>query len=845
MLRPRISLSVLLLAFLLSPLQTAAIKFALPASKNPIRKCIWNAAHDGALVVITANLGPGENQRIDVDVVDRSEHQHMYLSKKGLKSETRVAITAHGEGDVGICFTNTLVGSVISADQARVIDLDVDIGADAVDYNAIANQESLSGLETEMRKLEAVVQEITDEFGYLKRREMRMRDTNVREYACSVSAKGRGTKAAIALSSTTLFIASRPPLVVVVALYLSISLALYPFLPSSPRPPTPMYHGIPFTLLGKRCELSVDACPTPVCNCKADESCQIIFRTCDQCDKVICTPNSRPASGSISEGAVAGAVVSCVVVTALLAAMLWFLRRRRAARKAAQVIAAKRATPYTVEGGPTGTPVGTPAGEKPPTLLSTPASPRTPNANANGTSHTLHYAASDINLDPFADALSVRSGNSSHVIPIAYVPPNSASMSLADGHRQSVTSLPPSRPHRSPDLNLKLEPPKSAASRLSVGQDLRPPRFSSPYAASQRSGASRASTISSVGSFMYSDTPVVVSQAQGGVRQVLGVARPAVVQVPAAGLSSGPPTPGSGTGADLIRSFSQRSKKSAGIVPPLPEFPPEHIAERSPFSPESEGGDPFADKENETASYSVRSVNTFGQPGVPGRDIRASKSPVQPNSTTFLAEPVGYDSRPSSIGTVIEGEAHRVVLGTASASEEDINTLPPVPVRRTSGASVADSILAGFPFVPPSPVGQGAESTNLRPGSLAMSVSESLADHNPPPVPPVPTLSELARQEEEALEQGQVARLPPSRHTLGMSTFSSASGVSSSGLEAFPFQFGPAGGAPRDSLDTNVDVDLGAVGGKQIVRASLDTLALSRDVEAFPLPESGYTVKRS
>lgn len=29
-----------------------------------------------------------------------------------------------------------------------------------------------------MRKLEAVVQEITDEFGYLKRREMRMQDTN-------------------------------------------------------------------------------------------------------------------------------------------------------------------------------------------------------------------------------------------------------------------------------------------------------------------------------------------------------------------------------------------------------------------------------------------------------------------------------------------------------------------------------------------------------------------------------------------------------------------------------------------------------------------------------------------
>jgi hypothetical protein len=45
-------------------------------------------------------------------------------------------------------------------------------------YSAIANQESLSILEVEMRKLEAVVKEIVDEMGYLQRREMRMRDTN-------------------------------------------------------------------------------------------------------------------------------------------------------------------------------------------------------------------------------------------------------------------------------------------------------------------------------------------------------------------------------------------------------------------------------------------------------------------------------------------------------------------------------------------------------------------------------------------------------------------------------------------------------------------------------------------
>jgi hypothetical protein len=79
--------------------------------------------------------------------------------------------------------------------------LDVDIGADAVDYkyasyhhrvllifsdiltstflsSAIANQESLSGLETEMRKLEGIVKEIVDEMDYLKVREERFQTTN-------------------------------------------------------------------------------------------------------------------------------------------------------------------------------------------------------------------------------------------------------------------------------------------------------------------------------------------------------------------------------------------------------------------------------------------------------------------------------------------------------------------------------------------------------------------------------------------------------------------------------------------------------------------------------------------
>ena len=49
--------------------------------------------------------------------------------------------------------------------------------------SAIAAQESLSGLETEMRKLEGVIKEIVDEMDYLKAREERFQSTNSASYS--------------------------------------------------------------------------------------------------------------------------------------------------------------------------------------------------------------------------------------------------------------------------------------------------------------------------------------------------------------------------------------------------------------------------------------------------------------------------------------------------------------------------------------------------------------------------------------------------------------------------------------------------------------------------------------
>lgn len=102
--------SIFYLPLLLLLTQTHAIKFSLPAHRYPQPKCIWNAAHTNTLVIVTANVGPGINQRVDVEIIDSSPRSNVYLAKKGIKGEARLAITTHSEGEVGVCFKNHVEG---------------------------------------------------------------------------------------------------------------------------------------------------------------------------------------------------------------------------------------------------------------------------------------------------------------------------------------------------------------------------------------------------------------------------------------------------------------------------------------------------------------------------------------------------------------------------------------------------------------------------------------------------------------------------------------------------------------------------------------------------------------
>ena len=58
------------------------------------------------------------------------------------------------------------------------MELDIDIGADAKDWNAIQAGEKLKPVEMELRRIEEVTAEIVKEMEYLREREMSLRDTN-------------------------------------------------------------------------------------------------------------------------------------------------------------------------------------------------------------------------------------------------------------------------------------------------------------------------------------------------------------------------------------------------------------------------------------------------------------------------------------------------------------------------------------------------------------------------------------------------------------------------------------------------------------------------------------------
>lgn len=651
----------------------------------------------------------------------------------------------------------------------------------------------------------------------------------------------------------------------------------------------------------------------PACNCADGEECIQISRSCETCTTNQCVASSSGSgsgsTGGVSKGAVAGAVVGSVLFFALvLGFYFWWRKKQQAANKEQPAAEGSKDVPAPADK----------VLSRPDPIekhASQPSPPRQPQEergtvrvyptgsnsiidldphsqqamHLNGGHMRNSYRDSDPN--PFGDSHSIvttsTGSQSTNVIPIALVPPGSVGSRLSSpSQTDSSTSL-PSRPLRSPDINLNLE-------HLNVSRDTMPSNSGqdlSPHSGINRNSYMSAASGASYASDVLTEAPIIVTQSQ---RQVLGAVKAEVVHAPGS------------SGANSLKTISVASRPPVRSPLATSAFGPTDIVSeqddgRSQRSQEiNVTNDPFDDHNslpapttgggNRTSAATFGSVsdnaslwtplpqfatNSAGQSrgssrpisldtqagSIIGADIRDATRVhlgfVQPNSAPFIpATPVSSSAAfnssqrspyrmtsgrlvtPTSGGTDVstmptglEAQQARALAEAkavkAQAMEDRDNSRMSMSTVASNGA---DSILESFPFVPPSPISNRPIRTPPRSPLVQSNPTQAtspLAASHPQ------TLSDFVEQASE--EDGGMI-VPPNRKMLGMSTGSQMSNMST-GLGSFPFQIETSSDDRPSGQVADAGEDSGAgasaVAGRQ--RASLDTLALTSDLSSYPL----------
>ncbi|GJJ07544.1 hypothetical protein Clacol_001746 [Clathrus columnatus] len=568
------------------------------------------------------------------------------------------------------------------------------------------------------------------------------------------------------------------------------------------------------------------------------------------CPTTTCIPLPSQNSGGsgTSPGALAGAIIGALIVLTLVIVGYIFYRRHEARKEAtvrdkaladvkpdiparADAVLSRPDPHHRLQTS------SIHSGEKP-----------SQNETELGTVR-VYNNETNINLDPTQDAQSTRTSARSN----PFTDGDDASIQTASERSQSTNVIPIALvpPGSQTSSNSKLQEQHQSASigvdrGLHAGYSLG--KVKAPYASSARSGVSAKSfmTTSSVASF--DEQPTIMTPKQGVVRQVLEVTQAQVVRVPSTGSSA----KGRGT-RNLARSAS---KSTVGKSPLNKSFTPTDIP-LVPTSPASAGhslANPFNDPIDEEAHrYSSRTTDTFGRPYK--YDEQGSYSTQQPINTN-QSHRLSYDDSYSVKADIVVAE--RAVINMRSASVQSGPLSPGLThsratSMRTSGgrtdvslerdyddrsirpnsilsskttSSHADSVLAKFPFVPPSPISSLPSRSPVSPAVGGSTFARQQVETAPrsimytsnlqPPQSPLSTVTTHGSL------RGDSDTLPiPVGPGRSVSTLTSSTG---SGLGSYPFQF------------ENSDDPLTPSMSRGSQRASLDTLALTKDLAAFPFP---------
>lgn len=521
----------------------------------------------------------------------------------------------------------------------------------------------------------------------------------------------------------------------------------------------------------------------------------------------------------------AGAVVAVVAFLFLVVAGFLWWRQRSNRRKAA--VANQEKGPENAAAATAG-----PASPSP-----SPVNPRF--------SRPLEKTPGEENENPFESG-SLRTGApSAQSIPIVIASDSQVSQQPVSVSPTGMTFAgAPQRPARAPDLSIRNTPPSSAG--------LEPPRLN--YAPSQRTDFTTStmdSTASSAMEALY-ESPTIVT---GVKRTVISAGRGEVV--PVAFVGSNPTSPHGS--APLRRTAAGPSPLSSSHYP------------RNNLPPTFEE-DPFADDGMSLRSQSTVMTNmSFGM-GTPTPSIRsfqptiASRVNVATLARSATLRSIGSAGRSAAPSTM----EHPLTPDLAE-------TYPPHrPESVQSFASNTDSVLASFPFVPPSPLPTSTSRSPLSvvftPGaSNRESSSSSVFGSDIPPTdrtPPLPKTYDIATLNSERTSSRAGASplstpqdtAPPSPVPAVAPRVSAMSRVStgSSGLADFDFQFGPGPEEqpmPTSHPQTRSDSGALPIDDKAMLvenasskaqsddaseerpasRASLDLLTLSRDLTANKL----------
>lgn len=155
-----------------------ALNLEVPASKHPRQQCIRDFVQQDQMVVININSkgSYGEEQRLGVKVLDQAGN--IYHEKAEILDHAQIAFNSQLNNAVDVCFTNTLRSSSKAQGLSKEVELEVESGTAARDWNAIQAAEKLAPTEVDLLRIKGLIEEVSLELRYLRNREARMRDTN-------------------------------------------------------------------------------------------------------------------------------------------------------------------------------------------------------------------------------------------------------------------------------------------------------------------------------------------------------------------------------------------------------------------------------------------------------------------------------------------------------------------------------------------------------------------------------------------------------------------------------------------------------------------------------------------